>query len=332
MWYVVLLTSLVASRKCDDVTYCWHRDVRDAKQKSSAKPSNFGAKMFLWLQRRKSTFDVFYSQFKHTSPIITVNGKKSCYILQQFTGRKCVAPFGTVLWLHLPIDHFSLTLDGVTSFLSVMNIRNTCKRLRYSQTFGGISSVQWRQVGRILRIQLPFHRPLCVRIEIRWSALVRELLRNNYNIIIIILTLFQEDNIFGTNASLNIRSSDTKTRMRLIIHCLSVSCKQISEAMSYKGNSWEKQKLPKSFVFFICEISLCYSTFWKYACYFINILLYFIKVYIMNCFIYTYYSHSTGWNLRFLPKCYCLNTPVSNRFGSEPYQNIWNPEDHSVWS
>ena len=41
-----------------------------------------------------------------------------------------------------------------------------------------------------------------VSIEIRRSALVRELLRNNYNIIIIILTLFQEDNIFGTNASL----------------------------------------------------------------------------------------------------------------------------------
>ena len=36
-------------------------------------------------------------------------------------------------------------------------------------------------------------------------------------IIIVIITLFQEDNIFGTNASLNIWSSDTKTYMRLII-------------------------------------------------------------------------------------------------------------------
>ena len=29
--------------------------------------------------------------------------------------------------------------------------RFTCKRLRYSQTFGGISSVQWRKVGGIWR-------------------------------------------------------------------------------------------------------------------------------------------------------------------------------------
>ena len=49
----------------------------------------------------------------------------------------------------LPIDHVSLTLDGVTSFLCNINVRNTCKRLRYSQNFGGISSVQWQEVGRI---------------------------------------------------------------------------------------------------------------------------------------------------------------------------------------
>ena len=42
-----------------------------------------------------------------------------------------------------------LTLDGVASCLFVINIRNTCKRLRYSQIFGGTSSVQWRKVGRI---------------------------------------------------------------------------------------------------------------------------------------------------------------------------------------
>ena len=38
----------------------------------------------------------------------------------------------------LPIDHVSLALDSVTSFLRGTNIRNTYKRLRYSQTFGGI--------------------------------------------------------------------------------------------------------------------------------------------------------------------------------------------------
>ena len=64
-------------------------------------------------------------------------------------------PFYDVI---LPIDHISLTLDGVTSFLCVIIVINACKRLRYRQTFGGISSVQWQKAGRI-------HRFLCVRIE-----------------------------------------------------------------------------------------------------------------------------------------------------------------------
>ena len=46
----------------------------------------------------------------------------------------------------LPIDHVSLTLDCVKSFSCVINIRNTCKRLSYTQTVGGISSVQWPKV------------------------------------------------------------------------------------------------------------------------------------------------------------------------------------------
>ena len=76
------------------------------------------------------------------------NGKKSCSILQEFTGRnvwRYMAPFCDII---LPTDHVSLT-----SFLRrIINIRNTCKRLRYSQTFGGISLVKWRKVGRIWRI------------------------------------------------------------------------------------------------------------------------------------------------------------------------------------
>ena len=42
-----------------------------------------------------------------------------------------------------PISHVTLTLDGVTSFQRVKNVTNICIHLRYSQTFGGISSVQW---------------------------------------------------------------------------------------------------------------------------------------------------------------------------------------------
>ena len=44
-------------------------------------------------------------------------------------------PFYDVI---LPIDHVSLTFDGVTSFLRVINVKETFKRLRYSKTFGGI--------------------------------------------------------------------------------------------------------------------------------------------------------------------------------------------------
>ena len=40
----------------------------------------------------------------------------------------------------------SLALGGVTSILYITNVRNTIRRLRYRQTFGGISSVQWRKV------------------------------------------------------------------------------------------------------------------------------------------------------------------------------------------
>ena len=69
-----------------------------------------------------------------------------------------MAPFYDAM---LPIDHISLTLDFVTSFLQVITRRNTlfledlgsdcisswsllifllCKHLRYSQAVGGISS------------------------------------------------------------------------------------------------------------------------------------------------------------------------------------------------
>ena len=101
---------------------------------------------------------------------------------------RSLAPFYDVI---LSTDHVSLTLDGVASFLCVINVRNTCKRLRYSQTFGAISSVQWRKVGRIRRIRLLFHRLLCVRIEI--------------------------DQLQCVNCW-------------VIIHCLSVSCKQINHS------------------------------------------------------------------------------------------------------
>ena len=89
----------------------------------------------------------------------------------------------------LPIDHISLTLDGVMSFLRLINVRNLCKRLHYGQTCGGISSVHWRKVREIWRIQMLFVVS-CVEIEI--DQLVK------------------------------------CVNCWVIIHCLSVSCKQIN--------------------------------------------------------------------------------------------------------
>ena len=41
-----------------------------------------------------------------------------------------------------------MTLDGVTSFLRVKDVTNTCKRMRRSLSIGESYSVQWRKDGR----------------------------------------------------------------------------------------------------------------------------------------------------------------------------------------
>ena len=76
------------------------------------------------------------------------NGKKSCPILQQnhWIVWRLVPSFYDVI---LPIVHVSLTLDAVTTFLRIMNLKNICKRLGYSQNYLRDSSVQWPKVGRI---------------------------------------------------------------------------------------------------------------------------------------------------------------------------------------
>ena len=88
-----------------------------------------------------------------------------------------LVPFYDVIF---PIGHVSLTLDGVTSYYRVINVRNTCKHLRYSQTFGddffSAMAERWKNLKDTTVSVLLFHRFLCVRIEI---ALVREMLSNN---------------------------------------------------------------------------------------------------------------------------------------------------------
>ena len=68
-----------------------------------------------------------------------------------------------------------MTLDGVTPFLCLKDVRNTCKRMQHSPTIGGISSVQWRKVGSSLNVFSSF----IVCLNHNRSALLRELLSNN---------------------------------------------------------------------------------------------------------------------------------------------------------
>ena len=41
-----------------------------------------------------------------------------------------------------------MALDGVRSFLRLKDATYSCKPMRHIPTIGGISSVQWRKVGR----------------------------------------------------------------------------------------------------------------------------------------------------------------------------------------
>ena len=77
--------------------------------------------------------------------------------------RRYLAQFYDVI---LPIDHISLTLDGITSLLHFINVRNTSKCLRYSQTFWPDFFSEMAESWKNLKDTTAFHRFLCVRIEI----------------------------------------------------------------------------------------------------------------------------------------------------------------------
>ena len=68
-------------------------------------------------------------------------------------------------WRHWKMASF-VALDGVTSFLRLIDVTITCKRMRRSLSIGGSSSVQWRKVGRSWRLQMCFCRLVYVRIAI----------------------------------------------------------------------------------------------------------------------------------------------------------------------
>ena len=77
-----------------------------------------------------------------------------------------------------------MALDGVTSFLRLKDVTNTCKRMRRDLSIGGSSSVQRRKVGRSCRLQICFRRLLCIKIEIDQLQCVICCVFGNYDMII----------------------------------------------------------------------------------------------------------------------------------------------------
>ena len=88
-------------------------------------------------------FDWYVCQIFYSNTLVYIaNGKTSCSILQQFTGRKCVTLFDAVLWRHP--SHRLCLLDVRRCnvvFAHYKHIKISCERLHYSPTFDGISSV-----------------------------------------------------------------------------------------------------------------------------------------------------------------------------------------------
>ena len=76
-----------------------------------------------------------------------------------------------------------MALDGVTSFLRLKDVTNTCKRMRRGLNIGGSSSVQRQKVGRSGRLQICFRRLLRIKIEIDQLQCVICCVFSNYDMI-----------------------------------------------------------------------------------------------------------------------------------------------------
>ena len=88
-------------------------------------------------------------------------------------------------WRHLLLEMTSfMALDGVTSFLRLKDVANTCKRMQRGLSICGSSSVQRRKVGRSWRLQICFRRLLCNKIEIDRLQCVICCVVSNYDRII----------------------------------------------------------------------------------------------------------------------------------------------------
>ena len=90
--------------------------------------------------------------------------KELCFILQQVTGRKSVTKIAAV----------------VACFTSV---KNTCKRLRYSQTFGGLLQCNVGKMEESEGCNRFCHRILHVRSEIDQGWISRKVLKHGISLV-----------------------------------------------------------------------------------------------------------------------------------------------------
>ena len=88
-------------------------------------------------------------------------------------------------WRHLLlINDVIHGVNGVTWFLRLKDVTNTCKRMRRGLSIGGSSSVQRRKVARSWRLQICFRRLLCIKIKIDQLQCVICCVLSIYNMLI----------------------------------------------------------------------------------------------------------------------------------------------------
>ena len=83
-----------------------------------------------------------------TQQAYIANGTKSCFILQQITGRNCMTLIAAVYDFILPIIHVSLTLDGAMSFLRIIKIIHVsvCVTVKIFAGFFSVMAESWKSL------------------------------------------------------------------------------------------------------------------------------------------------------------------------------------------
>ena len=78
----------------------------------------------------------------------------------------CIYYYDVIFRWLMTSNFISMTLDGVTSFPRIKDLRNACKRICNSQSFGKNAFIVMAENWQHLKGTLAFSSFLCVRIEI----------------------------------------------------------------------------------------------------------------------------------------------------------------------